>query len=448
MGQSFAWSTFSPSCRMASRVNMVQFEFVRTTSFLLWASVSGRNHSSKMSRLAGLLSLAAVSGLLTLLAAFWLGRPDVHAKKTLPAVFDLMHSKSFKTWHIPIIPELYNLQASKVDLSRVGILATESCWAAEQPRTLHVLTGHLQVQFYCKSWADGTTGDIRTCEKSFGKRLFWKAVQTCSDRFPARCWTFSKDGSVGSVVQGSQALLAYHWARQASLSWFQTVWTTMVLNWFQDRREKSMKLYIAISIHTRICQDQTSSVIFSLYFQMFGGPSALPQTFNVSQAQIKANAVHSILTPILLYDIGAAMDATARHPSHSVASVTWHFQTSFFFFFQIVTCVQQKQYEARVFQNGCVWKWVLHGSAVYPQMAIGIGKMMINGRFMGYPIFRQTQTAQTESDWLLHVAAILAASQFALTQKLLVYEAMVKLYGLHLYEFVGVKKGVYPMVRW
>jgi|Cyp1metagenome_2_1107374.scaffolds.fasta_scaffold20201_6 hypothetical protein len=54
---------------------------------------------------------------------------------------------------------------------------------------------------------------------------------------------------------------------------------------------------------------------------------------------------------------------------------------------------------------------------------------------------------QTESDWLLHVAAILAASQFALTQKLLVYEAMVKLCGLHLYEFVGVKKGVYPMVR-
>lgn len=29
------------------------------------------------------------------------------------------------------------------------------------------------------------------------------------------------------------------------------------------------------------------------------------------QAQIKANAVHSILTPILFYDIGAAMDATA-----------------------------------------------------------------------------------------------------------------------------------------
>ena len=39
-----------------------------------------------------------------------------------------------------------------------------------------------------------------------------------------------------------------------------------------------------------------------------------------------------------------------------------------------------------VFENG-----VVHGSAVYPQMAIGIEKMMINRRFMGYPIFRQTQ---------------------------------------------------------
>lgn len=182
------------------------------------------------------------------------------------------------------------------------------------------------MQFYCKSWEDGTTGDIRTCEKSFGKRLFWKAFQTCSDRFPARCWTFSKDGSV--MCRPGIPSLACIPLGTAGLTF---VIPDGLDNYgFELIPGSKRKINEAISIHTRICQDQTSSVIFSFYFQIFGGPSALPQTFNVSQAQIKANAVHSILTPILLYDIGAAMDATARHPSHSVASVTWHFQTSFF----------------------------------------------------------------------------------------------------------------------
>eukprot|EP00435_Cladocopium_sp_Y103_P043443 s2156_g12.t1 len=107
------------------------------------ACSQGRNHSSKMSRLAVLLSLAAISGLLTLLAAFWLGRRQ---KSTL------------------------------VEPSPSAVLL-----------------------------------------RKLGR------------------WHYRRH-------QESQALLAYHWARQA---------------------------------------------------------------------QIKANAVHSILTPLLLYDIGAAMDATA-----------------------------------------------------------------------------------------------------------------------------------------
>ena len=65
---------------------------------------------------------------------------------------------------------------------------------------------------------------------------------------------------------------------------------------------------------------------------------------------------------------------------------------------------------------------------------------------MGYPTF-DFRTNPNGSNGKRLVSAILAASQFALTQKLLVYEAMVKLCSLHLYEFVGVKKGHYPVFR-
>ena len=83
------------------------------------------------------------------------------------------------------------------------------------------------------------------------------------------------------------------------------------------RCEKPMKLYQFTLFHL------SGSNIFSFHF--FGGR----EIFKVSQAQMKANAEHSILTPILFYDIGAAMDTTARHPSHSAVSITWHFQAFF-----------------------------------------------------------------------------------------------------------------------
>lgn len=47
------------------------------------------------------------------------------------------------------------------------------------------------------------------------------------------------------------------------------------------------------------------------HYRRHQGSQALLAYHWARQAQIKANAVHSILTPILLYDIGAAMDATA-----------------------------------------------------------------------------------------------------------------------------------------
>ena len=106
-----------------------------------------------------------------------------------------------------------------------------------------------------------TSGPVRNpLEKDcFGKRF--RHVQT---GFPQDVGHFPKM-EVSCVVQGSQALLAYHWARQASLSWFQTVWTTMDLNWFQDRREKSMKLYQFTLESVRIKHLQWSSAFISKF---------------------------------------------------------------------------------------------------------------------------------------------------------------------------------------
>ena len=57
----------------------------------------------------------------------------------------------------------------------------------------------------------------------------------------------------------------------------------------------------------------------------------------------------------------------------------------------------KKQDEARVFQHGVSENGVVR----YIQMALGIGNMMINRRFIGYPVFGHTRMVQTESDWLL-----------------------------------------------
>ena len=156
---------------MTRRVNMVQFELVGTTTFLFWASVSGWNHSSKMSRIAVLLSLAAISGILTLLAAFWFGRPDVqqHSQLSSPwCIQNMAHSD-----------ELSNLQAPNVDPCRAGILANDS-WAAEQGTTRN------QAISKCSSIAKAGKMAPQETSGPVGNPLektVWKALQRCSDRF-------------------------------------------------------------------------------------------------------------------------------------------------------------------------------------------------------------------------------------------------------------------------
>lgn len=192
-----------------------------------------------------------------------------------------------------------------------------------------------------------TSGPVRNpLEKDcFGKRF--RHVQT---GFPQDVGHFPKM-EVSCVVQGSQALLAYHWARQASLSWFQTVLTTMDLNWFQDRREKSMKLYQFTLESVRIKHLQWSSAFISKFLV------ALPPFLKLSlSARPRSRPMRCTrflplfccTTLELLWMPPQGIPLTVSRASHG---------TCRHLFFQIVTCVQQKQYEARVFQNGCVWKW-------------------------------------------------------------------------------------------